>query len=90
MASELLFDLSLIAVFAFVQEAAKNPLSGWFGHQNAFAFDHSYKPARGVDRFLCGTPSVLASIALEVNLSSKSLLMTRRCCFRREASNGMF
>jgi len=49
-----------------MQEAARNPLSGWFGHQNAFAFDHTYQPAGGVGRFLCGTPSVLASVALEV------------------------
>ncbi|HSG89034.1 MAG TPA: kynureninase [Pseudomonadales bacterium] len=47
------------------QAAARQPLSGWMGHARPFDFDPAYAPAPGVDRFLCGTPPVLAFRALE-------------------------
>lgn len=45
--------------------AAEPVLSGWFGHAQPFAFDEEYSPASGIERFLCGTPSVLGLVALE-------------------------
>jgi len=44
----------------------RQPLSGWMGHDAPFAFDDDYRPAPGIDRHLCGTPSVLGMSALEV------------------------
>ena len=44
------------------------PLSGWFAHQSPFAFDPSFAPATTIDQFLCGTPSVLSSVALNAAL----------------------
>ena len=44
------------------------PLSGWMGHEAPFAFDTDYRPAPGIERHLCGTPSVLAMAALEVGV----------------------
>ena len=44
------------------------PLSGWMGHANPFEFATEYVPAQGVARYLCGTPSVLALVALEEGL----------------------
>jgi len=41
------------------------PLSGWLGHANPFAFDWQYAPAEGILRALCGTPPVLSMAALE-------------------------
>lgn len=41
------------------------PLSGWMGHADPFAFDPAYKPAEGIARYLCGTPPVLGATALE-------------------------
>ncbi|RHY04243.1 hypothetical protein DYB25_001827 [Aphanomyces astaci] len=41
------------------------PLSGWLGHQNPFAFVPEYEPADGIQRFASGTPSILALTALE-------------------------
>ena len=35
------------------------------GHAAPFAFEQSYRPADGITRHLCGTPSVLALTALE-------------------------
>ena len=43
----------------------RQPLSGWLGHAAPFDFAPSYRPARGIARFVCGTPSVLAMSALE-------------------------
>ncbi len=46
------------------QEKAVQPLSGWHGHSAPFAFETGYKPAVGIERFLCGTQPVLSMIAL--------------------------
>jgi kynureninase len=48
------------------QEASVQPLCGWFGHASPFAFEASYSPAPGIQRFLCGTPPILSLAALEV------------------------
>ena len=50
------------------QEAARQPLSGWFGHRDPFAFEPNYRPAAGIDRFQAGTPPVLSLKALEVGV----------------------
>jgi kynureninase len=44
------------------------PLSGWMGHAQPFAFADDYAPAPGVARLLCGTPPVLGMSALEVGV----------------------
>ncbi|WP_284123709.1 kynureninase [Parerythrobacter aestuarii] len=58
--------------YAFVAErhhdALEQPLSGWMGHAAPFDFSDDYAPAPGVDRLLCGTPSILAMSALEVGV----------------------
>ena len=58
--------------FLFVAERhqanLRSPLTGWMGHAAPFAFGDDYQPAAGIDRFLCGTPSVLAMLALEVGI----------------------
>ena len=52
------------------QAAARQPLSGWFGHAAPFAFETAYQPAEGVARFLTGTPSVLALSVLDSALDA--------------------
>lgn len=52
------------------QDALANPLSGWMGHAQPFAFADAYQPAPGIDRWLCGTPPVLALSALECGLAA--------------------
>ena len=49
-------------------DQAVNPLSGWFGHQDPFAFSRDYQPAAGIDRFICGTPPILAMASLDAAL----------------------
>jgi kynureninase len=49
---------------------AVQPLAGWFGHADPFAFDPGFLPAPGIGRFLCGTPPVLALSALDSALDA--------------------
>jgi kynureninase len=51
-----------------LQDELRSPLSGWMGHDAPFAFDDAYRPAAGIERFLCGTPPVLGMAALECGL----------------------
>jgi kynureninase len=46
------------------------PLSGWMGHASPFEFTPQYKPAGGMRRYLCGTPSIIASAALECGVDT--------------------
>ena len=48
----------------------RQPLSGWLGHAAPFAFDTAYEPARGIARFVCGTPPVLSLAALECGVDT--------------------
>jgi kynureninase len=58
--------------FAFVAERHHDdlaqPLTGWFGHAEPFAFSDEYQAAPGIDRLQCGTPPVLGLAALEVGV----------------------
>jgi kynureninase len=54
---------SLVYVHSRWAEAAWPALCGWMGHASTFDFDPDYRPGAGVDRFLVGTPPVLANAA---------------------------
>jgi kynureninase len=47
------------------REQLRQPLSGWLGHAAPFAFSTGYRPAPGIQQFVCGTPPVLSMAALE-------------------------
>jgi kynureninase len=51
-----------------LQEQAVSPIWGWFGQHSPFSFDLEYQPARGIARFLAGTPPMLSLLALEPGL----------------------
>ncbi len=50
------------------QENISQPLCGWMGHANPFAFDETYESAPGIRRMLCGTPSIIAMGCFEAAL----------------------
>jgi kynureninase len=53
-----------------LQEWLISPLRGWMGHAQPFAFTDEYVPARGIDRFLAGTPPILSLAALECGVDA--------------------
>ena len=61
---------AFIYVAERLQAELRNPLQGWMGHAEPFAFDDDYRPAEGIARFLTGTPSILALAALEAGLDT--------------------
>ena len=61
---------AFIYVAEQLQDALTNPLQGWMGHAEPFAFVGDYRPAGGILKFLTGTPSILALAALEAGLDT--------------------
>lgn len=80
--------------FAFVAErhhaALQQPLSGWMGHAAPFEFADDYTPAPGVDRLLCGTPSILALSALEVGVDLVAEIGVGRLYAKSQALSEFF
>ena len=68
------------------QERFSQPLSGWLGHAEPFAFEPSYRPAPGIGRFLCGTPPVLSMAALEAGID---VMLAAEPAALREKSIGL-
>ena len=50
--------------------AVRQPLAGWFSHVDPLAFATEYEPARGIERFLCGTTGVLGTASLHAALDA--------------------
>ena len=50
---------------ALSDELSAQPLAGWMGDARPFEFDARYAPADSIDRYLVGTPPILACRALE-------------------------
>ena len=48
------------------------PLAGWWGHAAPFEFTPDYRPAPGINRYLCGTQPILSMAALECGLETFS------------------
>ena len=44
------------------------PLAGWWGHADPFAFTPGYRPASGITRYQCGTQPIVALSALDCAL----------------------
>lgn len=48
----------------------RQPLSGWIGHAAPFVFEPGYRPAAGIARYQCGTPSIIGMSALECGVDT--------------------
>ncbi len=48
-----------------LQALVRQPLSGWMGHAEPFAFEPCYRPSPDIRAQTCGTPPVLGLVALE-------------------------
>jgi kynureninase len=49
-------------------DAVEQPLSGWWGHAEPFAFQTGYAPAPGIRRFLTGSQPIIGGTALAASL----------------------
>ena len=80
--------------YAFVAErhieSLTQPLSGWMGHAQPFAFTDDYRPAPGIERLLCGTPPVLAMAALEEGVELVAEIGVDRLWAKSKALSGFF
>ena len=80
--------------FAYVAErhhaSLAQPLTGWMGHAEPFAFLDDYAPAPGTDRLLCGTPPILALAALEVGVDLIAEIGVARLFAKSQALSEFF
>ena len=65
------------------QQATRQPLTGWLGHEAPFAFEPGYRPASGIRRMLAGTPAILAMTALDCGIDL--LLQADMASLRRKS-----
>ena len=49
-------------------DSSTQPIPGWFGHAEPFAFEDTYRPAPGITRFSSGTTHVLSMKAMHAAL----------------------
>jgi kynureninase len=61
---------AFIYVAERLQDELSNPLQGWMGHAEPFAFVDDYRPVMGISRFQTGTPPILGLAALEAGLDT--------------------
>ena len=52
------------------QAQLRQPLTGWMGHAQPFAFDPQYQPASDIRAMLTGTPSIIALAAVDAALAA--------------------
>ena len=59
-------------VWAHARHAERfwQPLAGWLGHAAPFDFTPDYRPAPGINRYICGTPPVISMAVLECGLDT--------------------
>ena len=64
-----------------------SPIQGWFGHARPFDFSQDFLPAKGIEKFDAGTPTVISLAAMEAgidltlsagiqNIRTKSLILS--------------
>jgi kynureninase len=58
-------SLAFLYVRKDLQEKLDSPIWGWFGEDNPFEFGLEYRPAKGIRKFLAGTPPLLSLSAIE-------------------------
>lgn len=51
-------------------ENSWQPLSGWWGHDQPFEMEVSYRPAKGIRKFLCGTQPIVSMSLVSTGLDT--------------------
>jgi kynureninase len=51
-----------------LQETARSPIWGWWGHAQPFAFDLDYRPAGGINQFLVSSTPVFSTLSIQSSI----------------------
>lgn len=81
---------AFIYVTERLQDELQNPLQGWMGHAEPFAFLDEYRPVAGISRFLTGTPSILALAALDAGLATFEETLMRDLAAKSRSLSQLF
>jgi kynureninase len=81
---------AFIYVAETLQSDLSNPLQGWMGHADPFAFVDDYRPAEGMLKFLTGTPSILGLAALDAGLATFEGIATRDLAAKSRSLSQLF
>jgi kynureninase len=73
-----------------LQDELRSPLQGWMGHAEPFAFVDDYRPAKGILKFLTGTPPILALAALDAGLGTFDGIAMRDLAAKSRALSALF
>jgi kynureninase len=73
-----------------LQDELQSPLQGWMGHADPFAFADDYRAAKGISKFLTGTPSILALAALDAGLDTFAGIEMRDLAAKSRALSQLF
>ena len=60
---------AFLYVASRLQAELQQPLQGWMGHRQPFAFEPEYTPDAGINNLQTGTPGILSMSALDAALS---------------------
>ncbi len=81
---------AFLYVAEHLQDELKNPLQGWMGHAEPFAFVDDYRPADGMLKFLTGTPSIIALAALDAGLATFDGIAMRDLAVKSRSLSQLF
>jgi kynureninase len=51
-----------------LQDEARSPIWGWWGHAQPFAFDLDFRPAEGIHQFLVSSTPVFSTLSIEASV----------------------
>ena len=60
---------AFLYVNALIADQIENPLLGWWGHEDPFAFDLNHSPAPSIRRFQTGTMPILSLAGIETGVA---------------------
>jgi kynureninase len=81
---------AFIYVAERLQGELTNPLQGWMGHAEPFAFVDDYRPVAGIARFQTGTPPILGLAALEAGLDTFGGIAMREVAAKSRSLTRLF
>jgi kynureninase len=81
---------AFLYVASRLQAELQQPLQGWMGHKQPFAFEPEYVPDAGINQLQAGTPGILSMSALDAALSCFEGLTTTQLREKSLALSTMF